>query len=79
MDTITIHAGVEAFGGGNRDFLIHTDYAEQIYAPRKNLEETLIHEGAHTSIDGYLYNTPEWNAAVAADNKFASNYARDHP
>lgn len=28
LETITIHDGVEAFGGGNRDILIHTAYAE---------------------------------------------------
>lgn len=43
------------------------------------LEETLIHEGAHTSIDGHVYGTEMWKNAVEADGKYISNYARDHP
>jgi len=79
LETITIHDGVEAFGGGNRDILIHTAYAEQVYEPLNNLDETLVHEGAHTSLDGRIYGTEEWEDAVDGDNKFSSNYAKDHP
>ena len=43
------------------------------------LDETLIHEGAHTSIDSYLYGTASWEQAVAADGKYISDYARDNP
>jgi len=43
------------------------------------LEETLVHEGSHTSLDGRLYSSDEWITAVDDDDKFSSNYARDHP
>lgn len=43
------------------------------------LEETLIHEASHTSLDGRIKNTPEWLAAQEADNKFISQYAMDYP
>jgi len=82
VDTLTIHKGVNPFGGGNRDVLIHTGYAEQIYEPFHSgsiLEETLIHEAAHTSMDSHLYGTQEWNDAVEADGKYISNYAKAHP
>ena len=68
----------KSFDGGNRDILIHTDYSEQIYVPRNNLEETLVHEASHTSLDGRLYSSDEWITAVDDDDKFSSNYARDH-
>ena len=40
----------------------------------------MIHEAAHTSLDGHMYNTSSWNSAVIEDgNKFISDYARDNP
>jgi len=43
------------------------------------LDETFIHEAVHTSLDPCIYGSEEWNAAVAADNFFISDYARDFP
>ena len=48
VQTVWIHKGNEAFGGGNNNILIHTD------APGYHgvwLEETLFHEACHTSLD----------------------------
>ena len=60
--------------------MIYTGYAEDVYAGMRNLEETLIHEHAHTSLDPYLIRTDTWNNAVAEDNfKYVSNYAKDWP
>ena len=80
---MTIHDGEYLFGGGNRDILIHTAYSELYYEdPDPNhwlghiLEEVLVHEAAHVSLDPRLYRTDEWNEAVAEDNKFASEYAK---
>jgi len=42
------------------------------------LEEVLIHEGAHVTIQDHLYNTPRWLAAVEKDNKFVTKYATTH-
>ena len=47
-DTVWIHKGDESWGGGNRNLLIHTDrYTNN----EEFIEEALIHEGTHTSID----------------------------
>ena len=43
------------------------------------LEEVLVHEAAHTSVDGRIKHTDEWLAAQEADNKFISEYAMDYP
>lgn len=78
VETMTIHAGDNDYGGGNNDLLIHTGRTAQ-YIRAKNLEETLFHEAVHTSIDGRYADSPEWKAAQAADSDFISSYARDHP
>jgi len=77
--TSWIHKGRNAFGGGNNNYLIHIEMAEDIYIHRGNLEETLVHEGAHTSLDSYFKDDPDWLYAQQADGTFISEYARDHP
>ena len=50
VETMWIHKGVEAYGGGNNNILIHTGQTE-IYEDYGSgiVEETLIHEATHTS------------------------------
>lgn len=78
METMWIHLGNEPFGGGNNNILVHTGLAEQ-YIRDGILEETLVHEGAHTSLDAYHATASGWLAAQEADGNFISTYARDHP
>ncbi|MBM12390.1 MAG: hypothetical protein CL759_09975 [Chloroflexi bacterium] len=76
--TVWIHEGDESFGGGNDNILIHRERA----STRENqglLEEVLIHEAAHTSLDEYHKNTRDWLSAQTNDGQFISNYARDNP
>ena len=76
--TVWIHQGVQPFGGGNDNILIHTGQAD-LYVADGILEETLVHEAAHTSLDASHATAPGWLAAQAADPTFISTYARDHP
>jgi hypothetical protein len=78
VQTITIHEGVQPFGGGNNNVLIHTGQAD-LYAADGILEETLFHEATHTSMDGRHARSAKWLAAQAADGEFISTYARDNP
>ena len=39
--------------------------------------ETLMHEAAHAVLDRQFYRTDEWNAAVAADGLYVSDYGRE--
>ena len=73
-----IHQGVEPFGGGNNSILIHTGQGEQ-YIADGILEETLVHEGSHTSVDAAHASAAGWIAAQNADPEFISVYARDNP
>ena len=75
---VEINRGYRAWGGSahNRGILIHTAlFPEQ----EKFVEEILLHEGAHVSLDPMIENDPGWRSAQEADGAFISDYARNHP
>jgi hypothetical protein len=78
VETVWIHRGVQPFGGGNNNLLIHVGQAD-LYVADGILEETLVHEAAHTSLDAAHAAAPGWLAAQSADPTFISTYARDFP
>jgi len=78
VDTSWIHKGVQPWGGGNRNLLVHTGQAE-LYFADGIAEETLIHEAAHTSLDADWAAAAGWQSAQTADPTFISTYARDNP
>jgi hypothetical protein len=78
VQTVWIHKGVNPFGGGNNNLLIHTGQAES-YASSGILEETLVHEASHTSLDAKHANAAGWLAAQNADGEYISTYAKDNP
>jgi hypothetical protein len=80
LDKLWIHKGNKDFrtltiGTGNvvdyHAVVIYTGSAAVLEASG-HLEEALIHEAAHTSLDR---SASGWTAAKAADNKYISNYA----
>jgi hypothetical protein len=78
VETVWIHQGVQPFGGGNNNLLIHVGQAD-LYERDGILEETLVHEAVHTSLDAAHASATAWIAAQAADGNFISTYARDFP
>jgi len=78
VETVWIHKGVNPFGGGNNNLLIHIGQAD-LYVADGILEETFVHEASHTSLDASEAASPGWVAAQKADNWFISTYARDNP
>lgn len=76
--TVMIHDGVELFGGGSGNLLIHTGQSVN-YERDGILEETLVHEASHASLDDDHANAKGWVAAQKADPEFISTYARDNP
>ena len=85
VQTIWIHKGEEAYGGGNYNLLVHTGMTEYYENFDTGIvEETLIHEAAHTSLDAYHYpdretNGENWIKAVENDSGcYISTYARDN-
>ena len=59
-------------------FHINTYFAEDRLS-RGLLEETLIHEAGHVSLDLNHARSPRWQAAQRADGVFINNYAQDFP
>ena len=55
IQTSWIHKGINPYGGGNNNILIHTGQTKE-YERDGILEETLIHEASHTSLDSYHAN-----------------------
>jgi hypothetical protein len=78
VETVSIHRGTKPFGGGNQNLLIHTGQAEK-YEADGILEETLVHEACHTSLDPKHATAQGWLAAQKADPEFISKYAAEHP
>ena len=78
IEEIWIHRGRQPYGGGNRSILIHTGQTA-LYVRDNILEETLVHEAAHTSLDEDHAASAGWLQAQAEDPTFISNYARDNP
>ena len=78
IQTSWIHKGVNPFGGGNNNILIHTGQTKE-YEKEGILEETLIHEASHTSLDSYHAKNYAWQEAQRKDNHFISGYAEENP
>ena len=78
VNEIWIHQGVELFGGGNNSILIHTGQSLN-YENDGIIEETLVHEASHTSLDANHEASSGWINAQNLDNDFISTYAQDNP
>jgi hypothetical protein len=80
VQTVWIHKGDKPFGGGNNNLLIHVEQGDN-YIRDGILEEILIHEACHTSLDYYAYsNKKDWESAQIKDkDKYISTYAHDNP
>jgi len=79
VETMWIHRGMKAFGGGNQNILIHTDWSEMHYENQGILEEALFHEATHTSLDDIFSNDENWLNAQNEDCNFISTYAFENP
>ena len=78
VKTVWIHDGKQPFGGSNNNLLIHVEQGET-YIRDGILEEILIHEACHTSLDDYYANDSNWKSAQIKDNNYISTYAKDFP
>ena len=82
IETVWIHKGNNDWGGGNNNILIHTGKTPEYenWVTGNIVEETLIHEAVHTSVDSYYYGTEKWNEQVEKDdNRYVSTYAKNYP
>ena len=78
IDFFVINKGFKDAGGGNSSIIMHDDYGVDTF--RKGfLEEILVHEAAHTSLEASLMSSSVWINAQTKDPEFISTYARDNP
>jgi hypothetical protein len=83
LDAVWIMRGNYGWGGGNRAIQIHTGFTPQVLQ-RGVLEEILLHEGGHVSLDSRYGSwfggfNPSWTTAQRNDPDFISDYARQFP
>lgn len=78
VKTSWIHKGTYPFGGGNNNLLIYIGQSLE-YENDGILEETLVHEASHSSLDEYHSASSGWINAQKLDPSFISTYARDNP
>lgn len=78
VKTSWIHKGTYPFGGGNNNLLIYIGQSLE-YENDGILEETFVHEAAHSSLDEYHSASKGWINAQKLDPSFISTYARDNP
>ena len=78
VKTSWIHKGTESFGGGNNNLLIYIGQSLE-YENDGILEETLVHEAVHSSLDEYHSASNGWLNAQKLDPSFISTYALENP
>ena len=70
---------VGGFAGGTEGIYIMDSIDGLKQIDNGFIEEILIHEGGHTSLDRFHADSPDWLAAQEVDGNFISTYARDNP
>lgn len=73
LETVSIHDGEYSFGGLNKNIIIHVGEGKK-FNDKGCLEELIIHEACHTSVDSYKTND-NWIDAQKKDNRYISTYA----
>jgi len=78
LEQLSIHKGDFLPGGASGNIVLHVDRLEE---DRRggNLEELIIHEAAHASLDEDHARNPAWKRAQEEDDDFISSYAHDYP
>jgi hypothetical protein len=75
---VWIHDGEGRFAGDDNSLLIHLAEAAK-FVEEGTLEEHLMHEAVHASIDPNYATSVSWQRAVAADGRFISQFAERFP
>ena len=80
VTTFVINSDDDSWASGGGYIYIYTGmssiYENEIVG--SILEETLIHEAAHVSLDTEIYQMTAWKQAVLNDDQFISTYAQDY-
>jgi len=73
-----IHGGMPTYSAGAGKIFVYADRTTRRIS-QNHLEESLLHESVHTSLDPTYARSPEWQAAQAQDGAFVTRYGQDYP
>jgi len=73
-----IHGGMPTYSAGAGKIFVYADRTTRRIG-QNHLEESLLHESVHTSLDPTYARSPEWQAAQAQDAAFVTRYGQEHP
>ncbi|MEX0337506.1 MAG: hypothetical protein AB3N11_00555, partial [Arenibacterium sp.] len=73
-----VHKGNKGFHGGPGKVFMYQDKAD-LRVSQNKLEESLLHEAVHASLDALYRDSAEWKAAQKQDDAFITRYAGEHP
>lgn len=75
---IGIHKGKPTYSAGPGKIFLYSDRSS-IRISENRLEESLLHEAVHASLDASYRLAPDWVAAQRADDAFVTRYAASRP
>lgn len=75
---VGIHDGTPTYSAGPGKIFVYAERTSQRIA-EDHLEESLLHESVHASLDAAHAAAPDWLAAQRQDGRFVTQYAERHP
>lgn len=73
-----IHMGDKGFHAGTGKVFVYSGMSDRRIS-ENHLEESLLHEGVHASLDAQYRLSPQWVAAQQQDDAFMTRYAARSP
>lgn len=73
-----VHKGDQGFHAGTGKVFVYSDMSDRRIS-EDHLEESLLHEGVHATLDHQFRLSPEWVAAQEQDGRFVTRYAASRP
>ncbi len=73
-----IHKGNPTFSAGPGKVFVYAGKTTQ-RIEENHLEESLMHEAVHATLDARYARSPEWQAAQESDGGFVTRYGKRHP
>ncbi|MGR3660730.1 MAG: hypothetical protein ACU0CA_06005 [Paracoccaceae bacterium] len=73
-----IHKGNETYSAGPGKIFVYADKTSRRIR-QNHLEESLLHEAVHASLDAQYAKSKDWIAAQEQDGTFLTSYAAAHP
>lgn len=73
-----VHKGDQGFHAGTGKVFVYSEMSDRRIS-ENHLEESLLHEGVHATLDDRYRLSPAWIAAQEQDGRFLTRYAASRP